>query len=526
MPPNSIQPLPELFLERMRRLLGDEYDDFATALEQSPVSGLRINTLKLSTEQFRAISPFLLGEVVPWCDSASSLPPSLPPLRAQAPMGDRAASRSEAERGPGVKEPGKHPYHLAGLYYLQDPSAMAPAELLMRAPFDLQAGSVSLRPASAKGMWVLDLAASPGGKTTALAALMQGQGLLVANEIKDKRVGHLAVNVERWGAGNVVITNETPERLADHFGAFFDRVLVDAPCSGEGMFRKDMGARRDWSPEMVTGCAIRQRNILRVAAKLVKPGGYLMYSTCTFAPEEDEAVINEFLSKQMDGVGPDQFEVVELPQLRGFMPGHPEWVEQAEKNKKQEIKGELRGAVRLFPHRVNGDGHFMCLLNRIESKEMKAEGEPDGLVNPSKSQFGLWQEFAGEVLRVDFPENRLRVRAERLYLIPEELPDFGSLRVLHPGIWLGTFKKARFEPAHPLALFLKPGQAKNALELSSAEMGIHRSPLQAYLSGETIPNDGSPGWTLVTVEGWPLGWGKRVQGTLKNHYPHGWQIYS
>jgi 16S rRNA C967 or C1407 C5-methylase (RsmB/RsmF family)/NOL1/NOP2/fmu family ribosome biogenesis protein len=514
MEPNSIQPLPELFLERMRRLLGDEYADFAAALEQSPVSGLRVNTLKLSAAQFQTISPFALGDVVPWCDSAFTLTPS--PL----PMGE----------GLGVREPGKHPYHLAGLYYLQDPSAMSPAELLMSAPFDLQAGSVSLHPASAKGMRVLDLAAAPGGKTTALAALMQGHGLLVANEIKDKRVGHLAVNVERWGAGNVIITNESPERLADHFGPFFDRVLVDAPCSGEGMFRKDMGARRDWSPEMVAGCAVRQRNILRVVAKLVKPGGYLLYSTCTFGPKENEEVVNEFLSGQTDKNGQGGFEIVELPQLPGFMPGKPEWIEKNERqearSKKQETKGGLRGAVRLFPHHVNGDGHFVCLLKRMGAADFKADWEPDRLANLSTVQYRLWQEFAGEVLRAGFPVDRLRVRAERLYFIPEELPNCGSLRVLHPGVWLGTFKKERFEPAHPLALFLQPGQVKNVLDLPSAETGERRSPLQAYLSGESVPSDGTPGWTLVSVDGWPLGWGKRVQGILKNHYPHGWQIYS
>ena len=503
MPPDSIQPLPELFLERMQRLLGDEYAAFAAALEQSPVSGLRVNTLKLSAPRFQALSPFALGQAVSWCSSAFIIPTS-----------DFSF--------------GKHPYHLAGLYYMQDPSAMAPAELLMSAPFDPQAGPGSLHPASAKGMRVLDLAAAPGGKTTALAALMQGQGLLVANEIKDKRVGHLAVNVERWGAGNVVITNESPERLADHFGAFFDRVLVDTPCSGEGMFRKDMGARRDWSPEMVAGCAIRQRNILRLAAKLVRPGGYLLYSTCTFAPEEDEEVINGLLNEQTNDNGLAQFEVVELPLLAGFTPGRPEWMkeEKQETKSKKQAKGRLHGAVRLFPHRVSGDGHFMCLLKRTGATDFNMYWEPDRLVHPSPAQTRLWQEFASEVLRADFPAGRLRVRAERLYFIPEEMPDFGSLRVLHPGVWLGTFKKERFEPAHPLALFLQPGQAKHVLDLSSTETGGHRSPLQAYLSGETIPSDGTAGWTLVTVDGWPLGWGKRVQGILKNHYPKGWQIYS
>ena len=508
MSPNPEPPIPALFLERMRPLLGDEYAAFAAALEQKPVSGLRVNTLKLTPEEFAGFSPIPLGERVAWCDSAFTLTP------ASSPTG----------RGEVGKEPGKHPYHLAGLYYLQDPSAMAPAELLMGAPFDSHSGSASLHPASSRGLRVLDLAAAPGGKTTALASLMQGHGLLVANEIKDKRVGHLAVNVERWGAGNVVITNETPERLADHFGAFFDRVLVDAPCSGEGMFRKDMGARRDWSPEMVAGCAIRQRNILRVAAKLVRPGGYLLYSTCTFAPEEDEQVIANLLDEFPDYV------VAPLPSFPGFMPGRPGWMASNRYGK------SLEGAVRLFPHRVTGEGHFACLLQRMGSTDTETSWEPDWLAAPSPAQGRLWQEFSAEVLRTDFPADRLRVRAERLYFVPEELPGFGSLRVLHPGVWLGTFKKERFEPAHPLALFLPRGAAIKELPLSSSdvgdELGGHptgvlrdRPPLQAYLRGETIPSDGASGWTLVSVDGWPLGWGKRVQGILKNHYPRGWQIY-
>lgn len=462
-------PIPSLFLERMSHYLKDELPAFASALEAAPVSGIRINTLKLSPEQFKGFAPFPLGKPVPWCPSAFLL--------------------NTEDR------PGRHPYHMAGLYYLQDPSAMAPAELLAPQP----------------GERVLDLAAAPGGKTTHLATLMQGEGLLVANEIKNKRVGHLAQNVERWGAGNVVVTNETPERLADHFGAYFDRVLVDAPCSGEGMFRKDMGARADWSPEMVAGCAVRQSNILEVAAKLVRPGGYLLYSTCTFAPEEDEGVINGLLSGFTDGNGLALFEVLALPRFPGFMPGQPEWLDAGA----TEVATTLAGAVRLFPHRLDGEGHFACLLRKKDG-EAEERVQEQRRIRLSKEFWGLWREFAGEVLSVDFTEERLRVVGERLYFVPPQNPDFGRLRVVHPGVWLGTFKKGRFEPAHPLALFLKTGQARNTLELAPDGREI-----AAYLRGEGLPAQ-TTGWTLVTVSGFGIGWGKGVQGTLKNHYPHGW----
>jgi len=444
----------------MKKFLGDEFPAFAESLNAIPRSGLRVNTLKLTSSQFKLISPFELGEPVPWCPAAFSLT--------------------------GEERPGLHPYHMAGLYYLQDPSAMSPAELIAPHP----------------GERVLDLAAAPGGKTTHLAALMGGEGLLVANEIKNKRVGHLAQNVERWGAGNVVVTNESPERLADHFGPYFDRVLVDAPCSGEGMFRKDMGARADWSLEMVAGCAVRQKNILHVAAKLVRPGGSLLYSTCTFAPEEDEGVIARLIEDFPD------FEVVRLPQFPGFLPGKPEWVDAA---------ASISGAVRLFPHRLTGEGHFACLLQRAEGEARDRVGIAWSSGLP-KQLAGLWRGFAAGTLQVDLDEERMLVAGERLYYTPQLTPDFGRLRIVHSGVWLGSFKKERFEPAHPLALFLKPGQAKNVHDLAADSR-----ELKAYLRGETIPAIGS-GWTVVTVDGFPIGWGKGVQGTLKNHFPRGWMV--
>jgi NOL1/NOP2/sun family putative RNA methylase len=459
----------------MSNLLGDEFPAFEAALQGMPVSGLRVNTLKLTAEQFERISPVPLGARIPWCPAAYTLD--------------------------GTDRPGKHPYHLAGLFYLQDPSAMAPAELLAPQP----------------GERVLDLAAAPGGKTTQLAARMQGRGLLVANEIKTKRVNHLTVNVQRWGAGNVVICNETPERLADHFGPYFDRVLVDAPCSGEGMFRKDMGARLDWSLEMVAGCAVRQGNILHVAAKLVRPGGHLLYSTCTFAPEEDEGVITRFLDRFPD------YQVVPLPQAPGFQPGRPEWLTRLSPDNPghgaQPAAG-LSGAVRLFPHRLQGEGHFACLLRRGEAAQPREIPGPRPR-RPARAQLGTWTDFARATLALRLDEERMEVRGERLYLAPQELPDMGNLRVLHPGVWLGNLKKDRFEPAHPLALFLSAAQAGQVIDLP-----VGSQPLAAYLRGETLACEAGSGWVLVCAGGWPLGWGKRVQGRLKNHYPHGWQVYS
>jgi NOL1/NOP2/fmu family ribosome biogenesis protein len=220
--------------------------------------------------------------------------------------------------------------------------------------------------------------------------------------------------------------------------------------------------------------------------------------------------------------------VVALPQFPGFMPGRPDWTELTTKDTKSTKGKGLEGAVRLFPHRIAGEGHFACLLRKSGGEEGRGMREA-GMMEMSRPQAGLWGAFAREVLAAAFDESRLRVRGERLYLVPEEMPGFGTLRVAHPGVWLGTFKKERFEPAHPLALFLRPGQVRNTLDLAAGEVarpGGRRPALQAYLAGETLPSEGPSGWSLVTADGWPLGWGKRVQGVLKNHYPRGWQVYS
>jgi 16S rRNA C967 or C1407 C5-methylase (RsmB/RsmF family)/NOL1/NOP2/fmu family ribosome biogenesis protein len=467
----GVSGFPARYLERMKELLGDEYPAFEAIYTQPPTHGLRVNTLKLTPAQFEAISPFPLTPL-PWSPAGYQVPDET--------------------------RPGKHPYHAAGLYYLQDPHAQAVGELLAPQP----------------GEAVLDLAASPGGKTTHLASRMQNQGLLVANEIKTKRIGHLAANLERWGARNVAIVNESPERLAEFFGPFFDRVLVDAPCSGEGMFRKDRAAIQGWSEDAILGCAVRQAAILNYAARLVRPGGWLCYSTCTFAPEEDEMAVEQFLRD------------------------HPEY----------ELAG-LPGPsmLRLWPHHSPGEGHFIALLRRSSAAAARSgqvkpydpsESAPLALPRAARDLYESWSSAS---LFTKLDHNLTQV-GSRLYSLPAGLPDLSPLRVLHPGWWLGDLKKDRFEPAHALAMALQVADVKQVLTLPANGADILK-----YLRGSTLYSENdTAGWTLVAVSPttpdhpsparlstgplspsplspalYPLGWGKVVQGILKNHYPRG-----
>jgi 16S rRNA C967 or C1407 C5-methylase (RsmB/RsmF family)/NOL1/NOP2/fmu family ribosome biogenesis protein len=449
----------------MGRLLGNEYSAFLASYKQPVTVGLRVNTLKLSPEAFRTISPFSLSPI-PW-----------------SPAGFQVT---------GAGQPGKHPYYAAGLYYLQEPSAMAVAELLDPQP----------------GERVLDISAAPGGKATHLAALTQNEGLLVANEIHPQRAWELAENLERWGTRHAAITNATPLQLADHFGGFFDRVLVDVPCSGEGMFRKSEAARREWSPELVKSCALRQGAILEQARRLVRPGGRMIYSTCTFAPEEDEGAVRRFLEKH------SEFELVEAPQMAGFCSGRPEWIEAGQTLPK------LRETVRLWPHLASGEGHFIALLQKNDSPELDSLPSQK-LIRIPRPVVRLLGDFCRENLASDhpfsgLPEDRLRLKGSYLYLSPDGLPDLTGLKVIHPSWWLGTVKKDRFEPSHALALGLKAGHALRVLDLEPDDARVN-----AYLRGETLENQGEDGWVLVTVNGFPLGWGKRVLGRVKNNYPRG-----
>lgn len=449
-----MMPLPTAFCDRMQALLGEEYPAFLDSLGAARSLGLRVNPLRCAPADFAARGLFPLTPV-PWC--------------------------AEGFYYPASARPGKHALYEAGVYYIQEPSAMA-------------AGAV----ADAKpGEWVLDLCAAPGGKTTHLAGRMQGQGILVANEIHPARAKILAQSVERAGICNAAVTNETPAQLAARFPDAFDCVVVDAPCSGEGMFRKDEDAAGEWDESSPALCAARQDEILDEAVKLVRPGGRLAYSTCTFSPEENEGTLTRLLARHPD------FTIAGVDGYPWFAPGRPDWWPGAGQT--------VAHAFRLWPHRLAGEGHFCALLVRAGDGERR-EPQPMKPLAKLPPEFVRFMEDALQTA----PKAGVLRAGDRLWAVPEQMPSLDGLRVLRTGLELGTVKKGRFEPAHAFALALKPDAARRTADFPADSGEIVR-----YLRGETLPVDGANGWTLVCADGFALGWGKAVNGTLKNHYPKG-----
>ena len=451
--------LPTLFLQRMQALLGAEYGEFLATYDRPRNVGLRLNPLKTKTPP--DLSRFGLTPV-PWADGGYYY---------------NMDSR-----------PGLSAYHEAGLYYLQEPSAMAPAGLL------------DVRP----GMRVLDLCAAPGGKTTQLAAALQGQGLLVCNEIHPKRARILARNVERLAVANALVLNEHPQRLAERFPGFFDRILVDAPCSGEGMFRKEEAAVADWSPETVDMCARRQLEILRCAAGMLAPGGRLVYSTCTFAPQENEGTVSRFLAEAPDFT-------VAAAEAPWFAPGRPDWVENPAPG--------IERTFRLWPHKLSGEGHYAAVLEKRNDSAVETArcGRPSDLPSRGRPRRAaptdpeaLLQAFCKET-GAALPEGRLLEFGQSLLLVPDGMPELHGLKVLRAGLELGQVLKNRFEPAHAWALLLKTAR-------SVADFPADSPEIAAYLRGQTLSGP-QTGWTLVTADGLSLGWAKGSGGSLKNHFP-------
>ncbi|MBO4749234.1 MAG: RsmB/NOP family class I SAM-dependent RNA methyltransferase [Lachnospiraceae bacterium] len=457
--------IPEAFLQRMQEQLGEEYPAFLASYEQPRHQALRLNTLK-KTESGESMKEALTAlfhmERVPWAQAGYYFD--------------------------GATQPGKHPYHEAGLYYVQEPSAMAPVGFLNVTP----------------GERVLDLCAAPGGKSTQIGALLRGEGLLVSNEIHPSRAKILSENVERMGLSNVLVTNESPERLADAFPEYFDKILVDAPCSGEGMFRKNEIAQTEWSPENVRLCGERQDEILSQAAKMLRPGGRLVYSTCTFAEVENEGSIGRFLENH------PEFSKVTGLSFRAA--------------EDQEIAFD--GMLRLYPHRLRGEGHFLAVLEKEGSVPEGVHVMPArGLLKPVlEKDCKEWQEFARATLSRSVhlcvydgkQEGGFLRFGDQLYLVPQEFPEIKGLKVLRPGLHLGEVKKNRFEPSHALALALGARDVRNVYRMTTKEL----LPA-AYLNGQTFPAEGEKGWHLILVDGISLGWGKLAGNIMKNHYPKG-----
>lgn len=465
--------LPQEFEQRMQQMLQTEYPDFIKSFENSHVQSLRRNPLKGSREDFLEKMPFELEETA-W-------------------EPDGFYYKEEAQ-------PGKHPFHEAGAYYIQEASAMAPAVYMDAKP----------------GERVLDLCAAPGGKSTQLGAKMGGRGILVCNEIHPARAKILSENIERMGIANALVTNETPEKLAEHFPGYFDKILVDAPCSGEGMFRKHPEACREWSAENVEMCAQRQDGILDCAARMLKDGGRLVYSTCTFAPAEDEGSVLRFLARH------PEFAVEDAQKWEGMTPGNAGWAQEygslgdaAEEAFLEANKGVLERTVRLFPHHLKGEGHYLAVL--------KKGGEAQENV-PARSLYGIqkgisekdcapWREFEAENLNIRLDGTFLKF-GDQIYVAPKELPALQGLKVLRPGLHLGTLKKGRFEPSHALALALSPADARRCAKLDLLQA-------KQWIGGMTVLWDGEKGWYMAVLEGYGLGWGKLAGGILKNHYPKG-----
>lgn len=423
--------LPEKFIEKMKKQLPpSEWEAFFAVYEKEPYKAVRINPLKLTAEEFIKISPYALRKVA-WAKNAYYVT---------------------------EEKVGAHPYHFAGLFYSQEPSATCAVPLL----------------GIEKGDRVLDLCAAPGGKSTQIAGELLGTGLLVSNELVFSRAQILSGNIERLGVKNAVVTSETPARLSAFFGGYFDKILVDAPCSGEGMFRKNAEeAYAEWSEENVELCVRRQAEILDEATKMLRTGGRLVYSTCTFSVEEDEE------------------------QIAAYLKNHPEM--------------RLVKTEKLYPHRVEGEGHFAALLEKTDGGERER-------VKPIKAKCGgasekLWQEFRKQTLLTDY--ETVYEGGGALYALPNGVFDWRGLNVLRVGVRLGEVRGGRFEPSHALAMSLKKEECTNVLALTLAD-----GRTEKFLRGEEIEaEEVKKGWCLVCVDGYSVGWGKASGGRVKNHIP-------
>ena len=433
-------PLPTEFKAMIEQMLGDEAPAFFASMEEKSSLALRINPLRSAAAQ---IAEDYADGSVAW-----------------EPLGRYL--KENVRPGAGIA-------HMAGAFYLQEASAMVSAAILQAQP----------------GERILDLCAAPGGKSTQAAAYLAGDGLLVSNEPEPGRAKVLASNIERLGVQNAVVVNHYPDALAKKWPGYFDAIICDAPCSGEGMFRREPEARSEWNPASPAGCAKRQAEILDRAAELLRPGGRLIYSTCTFNENENEGSISSFLERHPDF----QTEDFSLPGL-----------------------GDSKhGCIRVWPQRVRGDGHFAAKLRKAGDASLPAAP----VIRPDKENAKLVAQLEGEIctLNASMKISLLR-QGDYLLSLPEECPDLKGIRVVSAGVKLARIGRNYIEPEHALAMAIRPEQAQRRMELSDDQA-------QRYLAGEALPFEGEKGWTLITWRNLPLGWGKASNGQMKNHLPKG-----
>ncbi len=457
-------PLPEQFIARMQPLLGEQWNTFTQAYSHPLRRGLRINTGKIDAPRFLQLFPHPLTP---------------------APFGKDCFYLDEEHKA------GAHPLHHAGAYYMQEPSAACAATVLNAQP----------------GEKILDLCAAPGGKTTQIATALGGTGLLWSNEYVAARARILAQNTQRWGVRNGVVSNKATGPLCEGLAGYFDGVLVDAPCSGEGMFRKEPTALEEWSVDNIHLCAARQGEILDNAAKAVRPGGRLVYSTCTFAPEENECVVAAFLDTHSDFT----LEKVDVTW------GCPAFAFDTIKTfcDVDSCTADLTYCRRIFPHQ-GGEGHFVALLRRQETAAIQSPPAYPMPKNDANAQ------AAAELYRdcfTDTPAGHFVTVGDRVRLLPPALPDCKGLGVIAAGIEVAEICRNRLEPCHGAFLAADAAHCRRLLNLSPDDPRLH-----AYLHGEEIPCDGDKGWTAVAVEGVVTGFGKSAGGKLKNRYPKGLRL--
>lgn len=437
--------LPIGFIEMMKKQLVGEYDEFLNSYDNDIHRGIRVNTIKISVEEFLKITDFDLLPI-PWTRDGFYINKDL--------------------------RPAKHPHYFAGLFYIQEPSAMLPAELLEPSSEDI----------------VLDLCAAPGGKTMQLAAMMDNDGVLIANDINTNRIKALIRNCELLGVKNITILNEQQSNIKNQLYRTFNKILIDAPCSGEGMFKKHDGAINAYEEYDIDSCVETQKSILSEIPDMLNGSGEIVYSTCTFNTYENEDMIKLLIDNY-------DFELMSLKTEYGFKDGIG-----------------LPGALRLYPHKINGEGHFAAKLKN--NNEISDINFDTGVNSPPELLLEFMKENFNEV-----PEGYYEVIKDKVFLLPSKRLRISNLRVSKRGWYLGELKKNRFVPSHAFALGLSSRQVKNIINFNKGELNVIK-----YLKCETIKCDGSKGYNLICVDNYPIGWGKWNNGRLKNLYPPAWRL--